>query len=238
MPDTFKNFIAGEWVAPSTGTYYENRNPAAWDEVIGCFPRSGPDDVAKAVASAKRLRLTDRKGGNADKGAAQDRDHPPANGAQENPQNSPGEQQQSDQNQSAPNSAPSPGMPDMSGLAALNGLASDDPDSKSSVARNTPPNSRKVPPGGEKGAGGPDHGSGTDPQHLYGQAENPPLGNDTFRIPVEVGPSEQGPSGAAPAAPPRRIKSTLNASQAPDQPFERAAIPASDRVTIKRVFQR
>jgi alpha-ketoglutaric semialdehyde dehydrogenase len=51
---TFKNFIAGEWVAPSTGAYFENRNPAAWDEVIGCFPRSSPDDVAKAVASAKR----------------------------------------------------------------------------------------------------------------------------------------------------------------------------------------
>ncbi|HKW42391.1 MAG TPA: aldehyde dehydrogenase family protein [Gemmatimonadales bacterium] len=54
MPETFKNFIAGDWVAPSTGAYYENRNPAAWDEVIGCFPRSGPDDVARAVASAKR----------------------------------------------------------------------------------------------------------------------------------------------------------------------------------------
>jgi alpha-ketoglutaric semialdehyde dehydrogenase len=54
MPNTFKNFIAGEWVVPSTGTYYENRNPAAWDEVIGCFPRSGPDDLARAVASAKR----------------------------------------------------------------------------------------------------------------------------------------------------------------------------------------
>ena len=54
MPETFKNFIAGDWVAPTTGAYYENRNPAAWDEVIGCFPRSGPDDVARAVASAKR----------------------------------------------------------------------------------------------------------------------------------------------------------------------------------------
>ena len=54
MPENFKNFIAGEWVAPSTGAYYENRNPANWDEVIGCFPRSGPDDLARAVASAKR----------------------------------------------------------------------------------------------------------------------------------------------------------------------------------------
>ncbi len=54
MADNFKNFIAGEWVAPSTGAYFENRNPADWNEVIGCFPRSGPDDVARAVAAAQR----------------------------------------------------------------------------------------------------------------------------------------------------------------------------------------
>ncbi|HYK82523.1 MAG TPA: aldehyde dehydrogenase family protein [Gemmatimonadales bacterium] len=54
MPENFKNFIAGEWVAPATGAYFENRNPADWDDVIGCFPRSGPDDVARAVASAGR----------------------------------------------------------------------------------------------------------------------------------------------------------------------------------------
>src|SRR5919197_1213080 len=53
MPENFKNFIAGEWVAPATGAYFENRNPAAWDDVIGCFPRSGPEDVARAVASAR-----------------------------------------------------------------------------------------------------------------------------------------------------------------------------------------
>lgn len=54
MPENFKNFIAGEWVAPTTGAYFENRNPADWDDVIGCFPRSGPEDVARAVASAQR----------------------------------------------------------------------------------------------------------------------------------------------------------------------------------------
>jgi len=54
MADGFKNFIAGEWVAPTTGAYFENRNPADWNEVIGCFPRSGPDDVARAVAAAQR----------------------------------------------------------------------------------------------------------------------------------------------------------------------------------------
>lgn len=54
MPENFKNFIAGEWVAPSTGNYFENRNPADWSDVIGCFPRSGPEDAQRAIASAKR----------------------------------------------------------------------------------------------------------------------------------------------------------------------------------------
>src|SRR5216117_275666 len=54
MADNFKNFIAGEWVAPSTGAYFENRNPADWNEVIGCFPSSGSDDVSRAAASAQR----------------------------------------------------------------------------------------------------------------------------------------------------------------------------------------
>ena len=31
MPEAFKNFIAGEWVAPSTGEYFDNRNPADWN---------------------------------------------------------------------------------------------------------------------------------------------------------------------------------------------------------------
>src|SRR5690348_2126637 len=54
MTENFKNFIGGDWVAPATGAYFENRNPADRDDVIGCFPRSGPEDVARAVESAKR----------------------------------------------------------------------------------------------------------------------------------------------------------------------------------------
>src|SRR5689334_15282354 len=51
---TFKNFIAGEWVAPSTGAYFENRNPADTRDLVGNFPRSGAADVDAAVASAAR----------------------------------------------------------------------------------------------------------------------------------------------------------------------------------------
>lgn len=53
MAKTFKNFIAGRWVAPETGRYVTNRNPADTTDVIGRFPDSGPADVAAAVASAK-----------------------------------------------------------------------------------------------------------------------------------------------------------------------------------------
>ena len=51
---TFRNFIAGKWVEPSTGDYFENVNPADTSDVIGRFPKSGRDDVERAVASAKR----------------------------------------------------------------------------------------------------------------------------------------------------------------------------------------
>jgi len=50
----FSNFITGQWVPPRSGAYLENRNPANPDDLIGLFPDSGADDVADAVASAKR----------------------------------------------------------------------------------------------------------------------------------------------------------------------------------------
>src|ERR671933_1269202 len=49
----FKNFIGGKWVAPSTGEYFDNVNPADTTDVIGRFPLSAEDDVARAVQSAK-----------------------------------------------------------------------------------------------------------------------------------------------------------------------------------------
>ena len=51
---TFRNFIAGEWVEPSTGAWFDNVNPADTRDVIGRFPRSGRPDVDRAVASARR----------------------------------------------------------------------------------------------------------------------------------------------------------------------------------------
>jgi len=49
----YKNFIDGNWGGARSKEKFENRNPADWDELIGVFPRSGPEDVDEAVAAAE-----------------------------------------------------------------------------------------------------------------------------------------------------------------------------------------
>jgi acyl-CoA reductase-like NAD-dependent aldehyde dehydrogenase len=53
MAEKHRNFIGGEWVEPSTGEYFENRNPARNGDLIGLWPRSGKEDVERAVAAAR-----------------------------------------------------------------------------------------------------------------------------------------------------------------------------------------
>ena len=53
MPKEFLNYIAGEWVPADSGEWFENRNPAHWDEIVGMFPKSGVAEVDRAVAAAK-----------------------------------------------------------------------------------------------------------------------------------------------------------------------------------------
>ena len=50
--EEYRNYIAGEWVAPSTGNYIENRNPADTRELVGRFPASNSEDVDRAVSAA------------------------------------------------------------------------------------------------------------------------------------------------------------------------------------------
>ncbi|MEO8452903.1 MAG: aldehyde dehydrogenase family protein [Gemmatimonadota bacterium] len=54
MAPNFRNFINGKWVAPATGAYLDNRNPANPRDLIGRFPDSGKEDVDAAVRGAKR----------------------------------------------------------------------------------------------------------------------------------------------------------------------------------------
>lgn len=48
----YDNYINGQWVKPSSGEYYENVNPADYEDIIGRFPLSGREDAEKAVLSA------------------------------------------------------------------------------------------------------------------------------------------------------------------------------------------
>src|SRR3990170_113111 len=49
---TYQNFIGGEWVDATSGETFDSTSPAD-GELIGTFPKSGADDVDRAVAAAK-----------------------------------------------------------------------------------------------------------------------------------------------------------------------------------------
>src|ERR671916_1438130 len=49
---TFQNYIAGEWVDAASSETFESTSPAN-GETIGIFPRSGTEDVDRAVSAAK-----------------------------------------------------------------------------------------------------------------------------------------------------------------------------------------
>jgi hypothetical protein len=92
--------------------------------------------------------------------------------------------------------------------------------------------------GDPNAGGGSNHGSGSDPATLYGPASAQPLGSDSFKIAIEAEPSNESSSPGSPAYVPPRIRVPLNSNQYPDQPLARAAVPAADQNTIKRVFAR
>jgi alpha-ketoglutaric semialdehyde dehydrogenase len=48
----FQNYIGGEWVDAADGETFESTSPANGD-TIGVFPKSGPEDVDRAVEAAK-----------------------------------------------------------------------------------------------------------------------------------------------------------------------------------------
>ena len=49
---SFKNFIGGEWVDAASGETFTTTSPAN-GETLGVFPKSGPEDVDRAVEAAK-----------------------------------------------------------------------------------------------------------------------------------------------------------------------------------------
>jgi alpha-ketoglutaric semialdehyde dehydrogenase len=54
----YRNLIGGEWLPARSGKTFENVNPADHSDVVGEFPASGAEDVALAVAAARKAFAT------------------------------------------------------------------------------------------------------------------------------------------------------------------------------------
>ena len=52
MADEFKNFIDGQWVNASDGSFFAQRNPANLDEVTGMWPAATRADAVRAIQAA------------------------------------------------------------------------------------------------------------------------------------------------------------------------------------------
>jgi hypothetical protein len=130
-----------------------------------------------------------------------------------------------------PNSMPSPGG---TGEAGVESNAGKDNPNKDDSATD-----RSIQQSGENSSnGGEAHGIGADPDSLFGAPATSKLGTEGFEIAIEARPIDHGAKGAGHAYVPPKVRTPLSLNQEPDEPVARAAVPADDRATIKRVFER
>ncbi len=52
MPNTYKNFIGGDWVGAASGQTFQTTNPADSTEVVAVYPRSGRSEAQQGFAAA------------------------------------------------------------------------------------------------------------------------------------------------------------------------------------------
>ena len=86
--------------------------------------------------------------------------------------------------------------------------------------------------------GGATHGIGADPDSLFGAPVSSRMTTEGFEISIEARAMEHGAKGAGQAYLPPKVRTPLSPTQQPDEPIARAAVPAEDRTTIERVFER
>ncbi|HJU10106.1 MAG TPA: hypothetical protein VJ728_04475, partial [Candidatus Binataceae bacterium] len=130
---------------------------------------------------------------------------------------------------------PTPGQG--AGQLAQNGIGS--PGQTGSDSGQANPSDLGSPVSGGTGNGnGVSHGSGSDPEHLFGPPSSQPLGSDSFKITIDAQPSDESSTPGAPAYVPPKVKAPLNDRQYGDEPIARASVPVADQMTVKRVFER
>ncbi len=92
--------------------------------------------------------------------------------------------------------------------------------------------------GDHNGSAGSSHGSGADPDSLFGQRAEPRFGNQGFQIAIEARPMTNGPKTEGHPYVPPKVDTPLNSEQQPDEPIPRASVPEQDRAAVKSVFER
>jgi acyl-CoA reductase-like NAD-dependent aldehyde dehydrogenase len=53
MYKTYPNLINGEWRSAKNGDFFENRNPADFNDVVGLFPKASAEDAQAAIVAAR-----------------------------------------------------------------------------------------------------------------------------------------------------------------------------------------
>jgi hypothetical protein len=129
-----------------------------------------------------------------------------------------------------PNSQPSPGGRGEAGVESNAG--------KDNANKDDSATDRSIQSGENSSNGGEAHGIGADPDSLFGAPATSKLGTEGFEIAIEARPVDHGAKGAGRAYIPPKVRTPLSMNQEPDEPVARAAVPADDRTTIKRVFER
>jgi hypothetical protein len=90
----------------------------------------------------------------------------------------------------------------------------------------------------DSGSASASHGGGSDPEHLFGRASVPPVSAESFEIMIAARPTQSGSADQSHSYLPPRIRASLSPEQHADEPIARTPIPAEDRETVKRVFER
>lgn len=171
------------------------------------------------------LRLTDKEA------SESKQPHPHHGGTASGGNNGPG---QTGTGKSGSGSTNTPGQ--TAGQLAQNGAGF--PGQVGNDSAQVNPSDVGVPASGGTDSGGVSHGSGADPEHLFGPPVAQPLGSNSFKITIDAQPSDESSTPGAPAYIPPKVRVPLNDRQHNDEPIARAAVPPADQTTIKRVFER
>jgi hypothetical protein len=131
-----------------------------------------------------------------------------------------------------------PNEPQKESVTGSSGDETSTPEQRANAADNSSDKSADQVSSEQSSNGGSAHGIGADPDTLFGSAADPKFGGQGFEISIDARSETNGPKAAGHAYLPPKVRTSLSATQHPDEPIARASVPEEDRVAIKKVFER